>query len=375
VTSDFDYQDWKNYLEEIYTWINERYHKFMSGEISQNDYNVDYQYYQTELERVNEILSDYSKLGNKKPLNQQSKSEDEGTKSKTSNEVPKSSRINPEMIEGFFFGDKKLSENKPKDKLEKSEEGKKFPEKRDSRHDDLRKLQYQSLVNDIETKSTLSVPKEVGRSNTKIDQFQNQAKIEPVFESSIYGLEDDPTYHLSANVVLLGESSVGRTSIRRAIMGKNFIEQHLSTVGASMEKKVIVLDEKEIEFTLMDLGGQDFYASVRSNFYRNVKAALVVFDLTKRETFNAVDKWLRELYSNSKKQVLPFILVGNKKDMKREVSPEDGQRLSNHLSNQTRKNGYVIPYIEVSAKTGENVNKIFEILGRQLMQLQSNGKL
>ncbi len=172
------------------------------------------------------------------------------------------------------------------------------------------------------------------------------------------------------NFVLLGNSGVGRTSIRRAIMGKNFIKQHLSTVGASMDVKSIEIDGHMIKLTLMDLGGQDFYASVRANFYRNIHGAVIVFDLSDKGSFIQLDKWLLELYQNTPGKAIPFLLVGNKSDLKRQVKRDDARKLAENLSQQVAKYGLKVPYLEVSAKNNEGIITIFETLARTILSLK-----
>ena len=148
-------------------------------------------------------------------------------------------------------------------------------------------------------------------------------------------------------------------------MGKHFISNHLTTIGASIEKKTIELDGWTINVTLTDLGGQDFYSELRKNFYRNIDGAVIVFDLTKPDTFRRIDYWVKEFYRESKKLV-PFILVGNKYDLPNRVIPKDkGIILSEKFSKMTMPN-FKVRYLESSAKSGKQVNEVFETICREI---------
>ena len=92
-------------------------------------------------------------------------------------------------------------------------------------------------------------------------------------------------------------------------------------------------------------------------FYRGSRGALVVFDLTRPETFEDVKKWIED--ANTTQPGQKFILVGNKADLKRKVKKTDAKKLAKELN--------CLDYIETSAKTGTNVNDAFNTLGTSLM--------
>ncbi len=190
-----------------------------------------------------------------------------------------------------------------------------------------------------------------------LDQIKTQPKTKKTSEIT------------NIQIVLLGESGVGRSSLRRAFLGKHFIPEHLSTVGAAMDDRIVNIDGRHYKITLVDLGGQDFYAPIRANFYRKAKGALLVFDLTRKETFVKLDSWLREFFRHTQRG-LPFLLVGNKADLKRKVPYEEGQLLAENLSKQTAHVGFEVKYFETSAKDNYNVDLVFEELIKQIVNFE-----
>ena len=241
------------------------------------------------------------------------------------------------------------------------------------------------LIKELEKKIQVW-PKNIKQKNKKeIDRISNNSqKQELESEISVFeGKPSRPTQYFSEkaklatqdsideivgsadketiNVVMLGNSGVGRTAIRRVYLGKSFVRQHLSTIGAAIEEKDITSNGKPLMMKIIDLGGQEFYASIRSNFYRNASVAIIVFDASEQKSFMEIDKWIHELVSNKRnKKFIPFILVANKIDLNRNVSKKEGLNVSLKLSDQTRQLGFEVPYIEVSAKEGVNIDKLFD---------------
>ena len=170
------------------------------------------------------------------------------------------------------------------------------------------------------------------------------------------------------NIVLIGNSGTGTTAIKQSFLGKNFVSRHLSTMGAAIDEKAIVVKDQKLLLNLIDLAGADFYAPIRVNFYRNVSLALVVYDVTDRTSFQQIDKWINELYFNSGKRAVPFLLVANKVDLKRKIKKKEGIKLAKKLSQQTKMYGFEVPYLEVSAKKNWNIQNLFKELVVQKIQ-------
>ncbi|MDH5401021.1 MAG: GTP-binding protein [Candidatus Heimdallarchaeota archaeon] len=200
---------------------------------------------------------------------------------------------------------------------------------------------------------------------SELETVWNTINEEDSGRESIIEVEKINDKVIRSNILLIGDSAVGRTSLRRAWMGKHFVESHLTTIGASIEKKTIEIDNYSFDVTLTDLGGQDFYSTLRRNFYRNVDGAIVVFDLTRPETYRRLEFWVKELYREIK-QLVPFIIVGNKSDSKnRKISVEEGEKISNWFSRSTMPK-FRVRYLETSAKAGSNVDEIFNVMCKEI---------
>ncbi len=120
-------------------------------------------------------------------------------------------------------------------------------------------------------------------------------------------------------VVLMGEGSVGKTSIRSKFMGVGFKSEYIKTIGADFASKAIILKENKVHFQIWDLAGQKMYKHVRSSFYSGCKCGFLVFDLTSPETLDKLDEWVEESLQHSKGFLKTFIVIGNKYDLKDQI--------------------------------------------------------
>ncbi len=161
-------------------------------------------------------------------------------------------------------------------------------------------------------------------------------------------------------ILLLGDGAVGKTSLVQRFVHGKFSKSYLMTIGMEPYSRYETIDGIKVCYSLWDIAGQDRFAVMRNLFFRGAMGSLVTFDLTRRSTFEGVEKWINEAKSVSPNQL--FILVGNKNDLEdlREVSPEEGRQKAKELN--------CIDYIETSAKTGENVAEAFHKIGRMLLK-------
>lgn len=154
-------------------------------------------------------------------------------------------------------------------------------------------------------------------------------------------------------VVILGSSGVGKSSIATRYIRKIFFEYSESTIGAAFLTIPVVKNNQDIILDIWDTAGQERYHSLTPMYYRGADAAIIVYDITDINTFNQAKKWYNEIRS-----ILPdayIILVGNKLDMEdiRKVILYDVKRFTEE---------YKLDLIETSARTGRNVDKLFNQL-------------
>lgn len=167
--------------------------------------------------------------------------------------------------------------------------------------------------------------------------------------------------------VLLGESGVGKTSLRKRYTSDSFRDTELMTIGVEYANTQIPVDQyHKIEVQLYDLAGQEKF-NIRKKVIQGAQAGILVFDVSMPETFDAVPKWLNELFDANPKAQIPLLLVGNKIDLKysRKVPRSKVENFLKELD--TNLTSRQIGYVETSAKTGENIDRLFIKLAQVLV--------
>ena len=160
----------------------------------------------------------------------------------------------------------------------------------------------------------------------------------------------DPTQVPSFKVVLLGESAVGKTSLILRYMRDSFSPDSASTIGASFLSREMEVDNKRIDVALWDTAGQEMYRSLTPMYYRNAHAAIVVFDVGTRHTFEQAKEWIDNVRYHNDDAIIS--LCGNMIDKEtRDVSRHDADELA-----ESKR----VSYHETSAKTGVGVEAMFE---------------
>ena len=167
-------------------------------------------------------------------------------------------------------------------------------------------------------------------------------------------MDDDENYDLIFKIVLIGDSGVGKTNILSRYISNEFSLTTQATVGVEFGSKIIKRGEKLIKLQIWDTAGQERYKSITSAYYKGSKGAFVVYDISRKSTFDNVDKWIEELKNNGSEDVF-IMLVGNKSDLKdkREISEEDVQK---------KAQLYNVAFCETSALEGKNIEYAFESL-------------
>ena len=164
-------------------------------------------------------------------------------------------------------------------------------------------------------------------------------------------------------IVAVGMGGVGKTSLIRRFATGKFESNYLMTLGVDFTTKSLDVDGKHIKIVCADTAGQVYYGPVRPQYYEGANAAFVMFDLTNRNSFESVGNWVKELRDYIRD--VPMAIVGNKLDLT--IENEHARRISIiEGENYCESNG--MTYFETSAKTSENVDKVFQYLAQQILK-------
>lgn len=163
--------------------------------------------------------------------------------------------------------------------------------------------------------------------------------------------------------MLLGEGGVGKTSLRKRYLGEGFDKSYQMTIGADFAAKRMKIEGWDITANIWDLAGQIRFKAMRETYYRGVSGGLLVFDISRPDTFEDITKWIGELKKNNHDQIVPIILIGNKSDLRETIdSPVSQEEAIQYSRDLTENHNFEVKYVESSALTGENVEDAFEIL-------------
>lgn len=168
------------------------------------------------------------------------------------------------------------------------------------------------------------------------------------------------TNELTLKVVVIGDSSVGKTCVSLRYLTGEFSSQTRPTIAAGFCNAKVKLGKTDIDLLIWDTAGQEAYRGLTSQYYRDAKVALIVFDLTNPVTLNSVTEWHQRLTDANRESVV-CVLVGNKSDLpNRQVSQDQGEAVANEIK---------ALYRETSAFTGKGISEVFEDVCEEYLRL------
>lgn len=151
--------------------------------------------------------------------------------------------------------------------------------------------------------------------------------------------------------IIIGDSGVGKSCLLLQFTDKRFEPMHDITIGVEFGARLINIQGQSVKLQIWDTAGQESFRSITRSYYRGACGALLVYDVTNRESFTHLQSWLEDAKANANTAIV-IMLIGNKCDLDsaRQVTREEGEAFA-------RKHGLV--FMETSAKTAENVDDAF----------------
>ncbi|MHA1733217.1 MAG: Rab family GTPase [Promethearchaeota archaeon] len=169
-------------------------------------------------------------------------------------------------------------------------------------------------------------------------------------------------------LAIIGSYATGKTSLINRYVDQTFREDYRPTLGASIIAKDLNVQSQDgqvdylVRLVLWDIAGQEKYEAVRQMYFQGCSGAIIVYDITRIPTFKEIEtKWIRDFNAHADDDA-SFILIGNKKDLEeiRNVDTAEGEKLAGEIKASA--------FVETSAKTGENVEFIFDLIVKDILK-------
>ena len=195
----------------------------------------------------------------------------------------------------------------------------------------------------------------------------NNEKEEEIVYPKLQRLNEFQTSHTYIfRICLLGDSSVGKTSLLTRYSEGKIIEKYNSTIGVDFKVVTLKLNDVISKVHIWDTAGQERFKSIAINYFRNSHGFIFVYDISNRESFENLNNWIELAFSNNQNSIINF-LIGNKSDLndERKVSEDEGKQFAIQKK---------FVFMETSAKDNINVDKVFEFFTYKLIDYFSKNK-
>ena len=165
-------------------------------------------------------------------------------------------------------------------------------------------------------------------------------------------------------ILLLGDTSVGKTCFLLRYTDKIFEESHISTIGLDYRLKSMTLKNgKNIKLQIWDTSGQERFRAITKNYYKQANGILLMYDITNEKSFSNIQNWINQIKEETSSNIVLFI-IGNKIDL------EDQRKITYENWNNLAKQ-YQYPFFEASSKSAININEIFDNMAEKVDEVFS----
>ena len=172
-------------------------------------------------------------------------------------------------------------------------------------------------------------------------------------------MEIDSDFDYTIKILVVGDSTVGKTNFIRMFIENKFNQNYMTTSGIDLKTSNIEIKNKKIRVQLWDTAGQEKYRAITTNLFLKVQGVLIVYDITNEETFNNLKSWVKSIKDECGKQ-MQMLIVGNKNDL------EEQRVIDKNIATEYAKEEK-LEYIETSSKTGDNIQKAITLLCEKIL--------
>ena len=160
-------------------------------------------------------------------------------------------------------------------------------------------------------------------------------------------------------LMILGDSSVGKSSILRKYCKNEFLDKYITTIGIDFQIKYLTINNKKIKLQVWDTAGQERYRVVTKNYFNTSDGFIIIYDITNRETFTNINNWIEQITTIVGNNV-KCVIFGNKNDLnnKRKVETDEGKELAEKFN---------FKFFETSAKEGNNIEEGFKSITMDIL--------